>query len=185
MSLTGMVCPRCKVKACDILQHTRGPADKIVWPCCIAANSVCRGSPRPRIRLHGDRAFDMRVDRISIPSYKADRSEVLQTSTAGSSVALCRKYSAFQPRMGISDTPRRPGGTGVQPEGDCTSSEVEYMGTYIEEVACHMAGEDRAASDRRHTLFPQRWLRGTSCNCLDGRVAHRSVFGTSADAHTS
>lgn len=62
MSPTGMVCPRCKVVVRDIRQYIRDPADKTVWPCCIAANNACRGCLRLRIRLLDGKAFDMRED---------------------------------------------------------------------------------------------------------------------------
>lgn len=180
-----MACPHCKVVVRDIRQHTRALADKTVLPCCTAANNACRVCRQLRIRLLDGRAFDMCANRISSPSDKAGRSEVPQTNTAGSSGPLCRKYSAFQPRTGISDIPHHLGGIGAQPEGDCTSFEAECTETYTEEVGCHMVGEGIAACDRRRRRFPQRSPRGTSCNCLDGTVAHKSVFDTPGDARTS
>lgn len=66
-----MACLHCKVVVRDIHQHTRGLADKTVWPCCIAANNAYREFLRPRIRLLDDRAFGMRVDFRGISTSEA------------------------------------------------------------------------------------------------------------------
>lgn len=153
-----MVCLRCTRWARGIRRYSRVLGGRIYVPSRKAESSVFPGLRHPHSLLVDGRASGTYVFRISAEFRKVDRSEVRQTNTADSSGLPCRRCNAFRPKMGISDSQRRQGGTDAQ-LGDVHKPCPECKDAGIGEAVCRTGGNMVSMMCKWHGLVSEGVVR--------------------------